>query len=106
MCIPRSICVRKKLHNTKENIYRYSSRKVLWGFELGKLMWKVARNRGKLHQHRFFSAFSSMFYNTDTNTHTGYFKTQRTANTNSEVERLNQFFSVIKPLAFINHQEG
>lgn len=84
----------------------YSSRKALWSFELEKVMWKAARKGGKLHQHRFNSVFSSMFYNTDTNTRTGYSKTQSPANTNREIERLNQFFSVIKPLTFINHQEG
>lgn len=90
----------------EKTTYMYSSGKALWGFELGKLMWKVDRNGGKLHQHRFIPVFSSMFYNTNTNTRTGYFKTQSTANTKSELERLNQFFSVIKPLTFINHQEG
>jgi len=69
-------------------------------------MWKVAINRGKLHQYRFIPTFTSVFYNMDTNTRTGYFTTQSTANTNSEIERVNQLLSVIKPLAFINHQEG
>lgn len=70
-------------------------------------MWKLARNGGELHQHGFISVFSLKFYNIVTNTYTNYFKTQSTATMNSKIESLKHFFfPVIKPLTFINHQEG
>lgn len=55
-------------------------------------MGEGARNGGRLHQFRFISIFSLILYNTDTNTHRDYFRTQIAAKMNSKVERLNQFF--------------
>lgn len=46
----------------------YCGRKPLWDFESEKLVWKVAKNGGKLHQHRFISVLSSMFCNPDSKT--------------------------------------
>lgn len=76
----------------QEKTYMHSSRKTSPCIELEKLTWKAARKGSKLYQHRSTSVFNSMLYNTDTNTHTGYSKTQSRANMNSEMQRLNQFF--------------